>query len=275
MTIDAWLQANTSQLKQAGIETSRLDCLVLLSDEIEKDKSWILAHPEYELQIEKTELLNTKIAQRARHTPLAYIRGKSEFYGRDFVVNTDVLVPRPESEDVIELLKQIADYEQSPIIYDVGTGSGALAITAKLELPNSIVFALDIDPACLRVAQKNAEHFHSHVTFLLGDLLEPFRELKTNSQKLIVLANLPYVPLGYHINLAATHEPEIALYSGKDGLDHYRRLFTELFSLPILPEYIITESLPAQHLALTEIADEGTFLLQATSGFAQCFIRHI
>ena len=273
MIIEAWLRENIAQLKLAGVETSRLDCLVLLSDEIGRDKSWVLAHPEYELQIEKLNILSTKIVQRAQHTPLAYIRGKSEFYGRDFIVNADVLVPRPESEDMIDILRQIADYQQPPTIYDIGTGSGALASTAKLELPKSTVFATDIDPACLRVAKNNAERLGAQVTFLLGDLLEPVRKMKVTSLSLIILANLPYVPTNYPVNLAATQEPKHALYSGADGLDHYRRLFAGLKGLPTPPEYLITESLLNQHEALAKIANKHSYTPTTTNGLVQLFSR--
>ena len=275
MQIDTWLKESIHTLNQAQIETARLDCLVLLSDEIGKDKSWVLAHPEYELQIEHLNFLSTKITQRAQHTPLAYIRGKSEFYGRDYVVNTDVLVPRPESEDMIDILRQIADYQQPPTIYDIGTGSGALASTAKLELPKSTVFATDIDPACLRVAKNNAERLEAHVTFLQGDLLEPVRKLKVTSLSLIILANLPYVPTNYPVNHAATQEPKHALYSGTDGLDHYRSLFTGLKGLPTPPEYLITESLLDQHEALAKIAKKHSYTPTMSSGLVQLFCRSL
>lgn len=270
MTIDSWLKIHISQLKNAGVETSRLDCLVLLSDVTQHDKSWVLAHPEHELQIEQINILNTFFVQRATHTPLAYVRGKSEFYGREFVINKHVLVPRPESEDIIVLLKEIAIPSIPSTICDIGTGSGALAITAKLELENSTVIATDIDAACLNVAKTNAARLHANITFLQGDLLQPVHALKIDDQRLIVIANLPYVPLDYPVNLAATHEPKLALYSGDDGLDHYRRLFAEISSLPVL--YTIVESLPTQHEVLTIIAEGHGFELRTTRGLIQLFM---
>lgn len=273
MTLGSWLHAAEKHLKNAGIETARLDCLVLLSDELLCDKSWVLAHPEHALQIEQIKELDTKVAHRAHHTPLAYIRGHAEFYGRDFIVNPDVLVPRPESEDMIELLKQaVADDIET--IYDIGTGSGALAITAKLAFPRAIVIATDIDVACLDTAKKNAEKLGAAVTLLQGDLLQPIRKTKNEKRKTIIVANLPYVPLDYPINQAAAHEPKRALFSGTDGLDHYREFFAQVPTLTVCPACIITESLAEQHAGLVKIAELYNFTLQTTKGLAQLFVAN-
>jgi ribosome-binding ATPase YchF (GTP1/OBG family) len=109
------------------------------------DKSFILAHPEHKLTATQIKKLNTKIATRATHHPLAYVRNKVEFYGREFYVDASVLVPRPETETMIDLLKQI-DLGTKATIADIGTGSGAIAITVALELPHTKIVATDIDP---------------------------------------------------------------------------------------------------------------------------------
>lgn len=271
MTVGKWIKENILILEDSGVETARLDSLVLLSDEIGRDKAWVLAHPEQELTIEQIESLNVKIAQRAKHTPLAYIRGKAEFYDREFIVDEHVLVPRPESESMIELLKKVTIHRQHLNLIDVGTGSGCLAVTAKIERPNSQVIAVDIDESCLAIAKKNAEKFGAKIQFLQGDLLHPVRGSRFKAQDLIILANLPYVPEGYLINEAAKHEPGLALFSGKDGLDHYRALFAQAVSLKQPPELIITESLPSQHDSLAEIAAVNSYRLSCTDGLAQLY----
>src|SRR4051794_37561413 len=111
--VSDWLRQSVASLEGAGISTARLDCLVLLEDETGKDRAWLLAHPEYELQGSDLNILNTKIIQRMQHVPLAYIRGRSEFYGRDFMVNAHTLVPRPETEGMIELLRMVCNRESS------------------------------------------------------------------------------------------------------------------------------------------------------------------
>lgn len=265
MRISEWLQTAEAQLSEAGISTARLDCLVLLSDELERDKSWLLSHPEHELQGSEIEDLNTKIVQRCQHAPLAYLRGHAEFYGRKFVVNEHTLVPRPETETMIELVKAL-DLPAVTTILDVGTGSGCIAITAALELPSARVSACDIDADCLRTARANAEKLHADVTPLQSDLLDRTKACD------VILANLPYVPDNFQINTAATHEPQHALFGGPDGLDLYRRMFEQIKANNWKPRYILTESLPPQHEALAAIAKAAGFTLQQTDDFIQVFI---
>lgn len=272
ITLGSWLHDAEIHLKDAGVETARLDCLVLLSDELVRDKSWVLAHPEHQLEARQVKKLDTRIAHRARHTPLAYLRGHAEFYGRDFLVNADVLVPRPESEDMIGLLEQIMT-DEIEMIYDIGTGSGALAITAKLEFPRAAIVAIDIDNACLATAQNNAKRLCADITLLQGDLLEPIQKAVSGKQKAIILANLPYVPIDYPINKAAAHEPKLALYSGTDGLDHYRKLFAEAAAFTAAPAHIITESLFTQHEALVSIAAQHGYRLTSAKDLAQLFTK--
>ncbi|TAH34243.1 peptide chain release factor N(5)-glutamine methyltransferase [Candidatus Saccharibacteria bacterium] len=299
MTIQTWLAQATATLESAGISTSRLDCLVLLSDSLEKDKAWLLSHPEYEIQGSEVKILNNKVAQRAKHVPLAYIRGHAEFYGREFAVNTHTLVPRPETETIIDLIKALplrhpelvsgsmrGDIRSSEVphgsrlggrddseivIADIGTGSGAIAITAKLEFPNAQVIATDIDQNCLETAQVNAQALGADIIPLQGDLLQPVFDLKLDTCNLILLCNLPYVPDNFHINRAATHEPHHALFGGPDGLDLYRKLFTQTANLSRPPHYILTEALPTQHKALAEIAKAAGYTLEKTDDFIQLF----
>lgn len=270
VTIRQWLDESTTQLTQAGIDTSRLDSLVLLSDEIRRDKSWVLAHPEYILQGSQINILNTNIAQRAQHTPLAYIRGKVEFYGREFVVNDHVLVPRPESESIIELLKAIQNTEKETTVVDIGTGSGILAITAKLELPAFDIIATDMSKNCLSIAKTNADKLGANIAFIAGDLLEPLIHSSTKTPS-ILLCNLPYVPNDRPINRAASHEPAEAIFSGQDGLDHYRALCAQLTQLETKPTYIITESMETEHGSLTELMDTAGYRQRDSDGLAQCF----
>ncbi len=210
MLLHEWLKLTTRQLQQAGIATARLDCLVLLGDELERDKSWLLSHSEHELQGSVLKKLSTKVTQRVRHIPLAYIRGHTEFYGLEFAVNAHTLVPRPETETMIEVLKDLlfrhpgldpgssqkssaegTNYspgfrlagrndkggrhavqdDAGMTLLDIGTGSGAIAITAKLELPQAHVIASDIDQECLKIARQNAKTLGANIKFLDGNLL--------------------------------------------------------------------------------------------------------
>lgn len=201
MKLEEWLDWSVKKLEKAGVGTARLDCLVLLEDELGKDRSWILAHPEVALQGGALKALNKKVARRIKHEPLAYIRGYTEFYGRKFGVNKNVLEPRPESETMIELLKQqvnrlpfnyargkqVMGYRKKElVIADIGTGSGCLGITAKLEVPEAEVIAIDIDPNCLKVARQNAQALGAKIKFRQGDLLDPLCNLSPVTCHLIL-----------------------------------------------------------------------------------------
>lgn len=311
-----FLKNAESVLKKAGIGSARLDTLILLEDCLKKDRSWILAHGEIELTLEQQKTLKHQIRRRAKHEPLAYIRGFTEFYGRRFFVDKKVLEARPESETMITLLKEIVKTWQSQRldalqgdneertepykqygegalelatqqraksisrvggsaakqaeaalwIADLGTGSGALAITAKLELPESKVLATDIDASCIKIAQKNAKKFSTEIKFATGDLLEP-----TKDPLDVILANLPYVPTHFYINQAAAREPRHAIFGGADGLDLYRRFFEQLKNRRFKPMFVLTESLPPQHQALASIAALAGFKPHQTEDFIQVF----
>jgi release factor glutamine methyltransferase len=263
-----WLQNNTGLLKSSGIDTARLDTLVLLEDCIGKNRAHLLAYPELELTGEQITILDEQIKRRMSHEPLAYIRGRSEFYGRIFAVDKNVLVPRPESEMMIDVLLRLSMPESISII-DVGTGSGALSITAKLQLPQADVYATDIDRGCITLASQNAQTLQSDVTFIQGNLIEPAMHILTDVS--VLLCNLPYVPDEYHINTAATHEPSLAIFGGSDGLEIYRRLFNQINTLGRKPQFILTESLPFQHDALLDIATAHRYSLKTTEDFIQVF----
>lgn len=292
MTNKVWLKQATNTLKGVGISSARLDSLILLEDELGRDRAWVLAHPEATVQGTSLYRLNKKVARRVSHEPLAYIRGFTEFYGRKFKVNKRVLEPRPESETMIELLKELVGSRKSIVdskvaIADVGTGSGALGITAVLELHNPEVDLYDIDASCLAVARHNAHMHELNLHCYKRDLLSrPIRAYD------ILLANLPYVPDRWKINKAAAMEPRIAIFGGKDGLDIYRRLFEQLNSTGTTrrspnkqfnsstgrtrrqwPMYVLTESLPPQHQKLAKIAKKAGYHLVKNQDFIQLFER--
>lgn len=269
MTVSIWLSYAKDKLENVGIGTARLDSQLLLADMLQHDRSWLLAHLDTIITDETRGELDKQLEERARHVPLAYIRGKTEFYGREFFVDKRVLEPRPESETMVDILKKLPGIESNLEIIDVGTGSGALAITAKLELPNAKVIATDIDPACLQVAQKNATKHHVDVQFAQGDLLEPISE--TPGLTVITLANLPYVPDDYQVNQAALQEPKLAIFGGADGLDPYRKLFEQAAGLTERPRYILTEALPPQHRDLAFIAARHGFRQLRADDFIQVF----
>ncbi len=268
MTVLSWLQNAADQLQKAGISSARLDCLILLEDFLKINRAHVLAHPERVLSSAQIAILNKKITQRKRRIPLAYIRGKVAFYGREFMVNSDVLVPRPESEAMIDILKNI-ELPDRPHIVDIGTGSGCLGITAALEFPGAEVWLYDISTDALLIAKKNTSYLQAKNTQLKQqDLLEG------NQQHFdVVLANLPYVPTDFEINADASHEPAIALFVGSDGLDAYRLLWQQLAKRPYPPKHVIIESLTEQHPELVTIAAGHGYTHNLAQGLAQYFTR--
>lgn len=269
LTTNQWLLKAVHDLSAADIGTARLDALVLLSDITGKDRAQLLAHPEDQLTTEQQDTLQKLLNRRAQHEPLAYIREKTEFYGREFTINHSVLEPRPESETMIELLKQ----QPVQSIIDVGTGSGALAITAKLELPSTMVYAVDIDAHCLEVAQRNAQKLDAGITCIQSDLLEALQGEQL-AEPIAVLANLPYVPDDYQINKAALQEPRLAIFGGADGLDLYRIMFEQLAEHFKQQIHVFTESLPFQHAELRDIATAYGFTQTNEEDFIQVFTRN-
>lgn len=267
-TMSQWLLKATQRLEAANIATARLDCLVLLEDALNKDRSWILAHPEAIIPAEAVKRLNKQLERRTGHEPLAYIRGKTEFYGREFLVNAHTLEPRPETEDMIDLLRMVSQELQPEAMsmVDVGTGSGAIGITAALELGITKIDLLDIDKEALELARQNVKRHGLDLDCRYSDLLPADHGYN------IILANLPYVPDSHTINEAAMREPKHAIFGGSDGLDLYRRLFKQ--ALPA--QFVFTESLPFQHQTMVEIARENGYTprCEQAGGFIQLFERH-
>lgn len=283
MKVEQWLRDSSQKLEQAGIETARLDALILLEDELGLDRATILAELNREISPEQIAKLNKLLKRRAKHEPLAYIRGHSEFYGRNFVVTPAVLTPRPESETIIDLLgglnasrelseklrKSGAQPNSVVKIADVGAGSGALGITAKLEFPDTqkiTVDLLEIDPEALKIAKINVDKLTTGIAVIESDLLESAEDYYD-----ILLVNLPYVPDDYQINDAAGFEPRIALFSGKDGLDLYRRLFMQLSAVQKRPLYLFIESFPFQHDEISKVLSKIGYALHKEQDFVQVF----
>lgn len=265
MTIAQWLVPTMIELKDAGVDSPRRDCLVLLEDTINKDRAWVTAHPEYELDKKVVQQLSNLVNRRKNREPLAYIRGKAWFYGRFFEVNRTVLIPRPETENAIEIVKNL----QPETIIDVGTGSGCIAITAKLELPNAKVYATDTSSGAIKMAQKNAQQLGADVTFLSGSLLNPLQNIDLSNS--IIIANLPYVPNDLVTSPEITTEPAEALFSGTDGLNHYREFWLQIGSSLTRPKNILIESLENQHKQVATLANSAGYELAETDVLIQVF----
>jgi release factor glutamine methyltransferase len=213
---------------RAGVESPALTAELLIGFALGWSRERVLAHPERELGPETRALLDALAARRARGEPLQYLTGEREFYGRPFRVTPDVLIPRPETEILVEeALGRMRSLGRPGLCYaDVGTGSGCIALSVACEFPESSGYGVDRSFAALRVAAENAVRLGAagRVVWVAADLLECFPERGCLD---FVLSNPPYVPSGDYNDLpreVREYEPRMALAGGEDGLEVYRRL---------------------------------------------------
>ena len=222
MQLRVALAQAAARLEKANIEEARLDAEILLAHALGITRAQLHAHPQG--QLSSAELANYRqlIERRARHEPVAYIVGHQEFYGLDLLVDSRVLIPRPETELLVE--KAIETSQRQSVVADVGTGSGAIAVSLAIHLPQVLVYATDASAGALEVAARNCRRHgvEDRVHLLLGHLLEPLPEPVD-----LTVANLPYVSQAEWAQLPPEincYEPREALDGGLDGLDHIRRL---------------------------------------------------
>jgi release factor glutamine methyltransferase len=220
MTILTALLQGTKLLEDEAIAASRLTAEVLLTHALQRERSYLYAHPEEELSEIAWIHYGRYLHERMKGKPTQYITGHQEFYGRDFRVTPDVLIPRPETEHLVEAA--IARIHPRDVVVDVGTGSGAIAITLALETA-AHVFATDISTAALNVARDNAQRLSALVGFLACDLFDAIRDHSIN----VLVSNPPYVPQTDQPNLqreVRDYEPHVALFAGPTGLEIYEKL---------------------------------------------------
>jgi release factor glutamine methyltransferase len=220
-----WMQ---SYFAEKGIGSPRLDAELLLSHVLGTDRIYLYTHYDQPLTAAEREALRELVRRRGRFEPVAYLRGSREFFGRSFKVTPAVLIPRPETEHVVEAALNWARERAlaAPTILDVGTGSGALALTLAAEFPEARVTAIDISPEALAVARDNAHALGvaERVTFLEGDLYAP---LPADATFDLIVSNPPYVASAIAATLqpdVRDFEPGLALFAGPEGMDVLRRL---------------------------------------------------
>jgi release factor glutamine methyltransferase len=211
-------------------ERAKRDAETLLLHHIGKNRAWLLAHAEDEYAGCSAIGYAAMLERRAAGEPVQQIIGETEFYGLPFRVTRDVLIPRPETEHLVERAIAIAQHADRPRIVDIGTGSGAIAVALAHTLPQAAITTIDLSPAALAVAHENAvrNNVAERIRLLEGDLLAPV----IGEQFELIVSNPPYVPETDRDSLAVEvrdYEPALALFAGADGLDLYRRLIPAAF----------------------------------------------
>jgi release factor glutamine methyltransferase len=208
------------------LPTGRRDAELLLLRAVGRDRAWLLTHPDEEISQEEAQRYDAWIARRAAQEPVQYIVGEQEFYGLRFRVTPDVLIPRPETEHLVEALLARVPHDAALRVADVGTGSGAIAVSLAHALPQAQVTALDLSQAALAVARGNAEDhgMEGPMRFLCSDLLEAVRGERFDA----VVSNPPYIAESEVLEAQVRdYEPHTALFAGATGLEVYERLIPQ------------------------------------------------
>lgn len=244
-----------NKTKNLLADLNERDAQLLLAHVMGRPRTWLLAHLDAPLTPAEADAANQAFARLEAGEPLPYLLGHWEFFGMDFDITPDVLIPRPETELMVEkAIKWLAASPERRTVADVGTGSGIIAVTIAMHVPDATILATDISPKALKVARLNAEKFHVHhrIEFLECDLL-PESKVKGQTSDLrpatfdLLCANLPYIPTQTLRDLPIFgREPTLALDGGEDGLDLYRRL------LSIAPDWLAPDGMILLELEATQ-----------------------
>lgn len=257
-----------STLAEQGVDNAANTALLLLSRILNQSKTWVLAHGEEKLTPHQNTTLQESLKRLLQGFPLPYLLGAWDFYGRTFEITPDVLIPRPESELLVERALHHLQGKNHPRLVDVGTGSGNLAVTLACELPDARILASDISRPALQVAKRNALRLTpTSIDFLQADLLTPIRGSFD-----VICANLPYIPRQILSGLAVGQwEPQLALDGGESGLRLIGRLLHQAVNRlqpggAILLEIEATLGAASRQLALTCLPSHSVRLVRDLAG---------
>ena len=261
-SIAAALLEATKVLNHAGVPEARREAGSLLSFILGKDRTFLISHAEDQLGDDAVRRFQESVERRASGEPLQYITGVQDFFGREFLVTPDVLIPRPETELLVEAALELIDRESEPLICDVGTGSGCIAVTLLCELRTARAVAVDKSTAALEVARLNARNHEvlDRVEFAESDCFDALDS--TRHQFDMVVSNPPYVSAAMIDGLqreVRNHEPIIALSPGGDGLSVIRRLVAESPAFLRKNGHLIMEIGFDQGEAVTRLIDENVW----------------
>lgn len=251
--IKAILEWTTRYFADRGIQEPRLEADLLLAHTLQKDRVFLYANYDIPLNQEERDKYKQLIIRRAKHEPLAYITGRREFMSLLFKVNPHVLIPRPETELLVEKALELARKNSFTRLIDVGTGSGCIAVSLAFYLPEAKIEAIDISAQALEVARENALNNGVNVQFSNGSLLQT---CSGQEEYDLIAANLPYVAACAYEKLEPgikDYEPINALVAGEDGMDLYRALVPQSYPLLKSGGYLLFEISPEQAEPALEI----------------------
>lgn len=264
-TILEILQWTTDYFQQKEIDSPRLTAEVLLAHTLDTDRMYLYVHYDQPLEQEERAGFKTLIQQRVQGVPTQYLTGRQEFWSLEFQVAPGVLIPRPETEHLVEAAINLSAQFPTPAIVDIGTGSGIIAISLKKEIPHASIYAGDIAGTALAIAKQNAITLlenGNNIEFHQGDLFEPFAGMTFD----LIVSNPPYISAEEYATLSCEvreHEPKIALYAGGEGLDVYRRLIAKAHSYLHPDGYILVEIGYGQKDAVVNIFQKHGFSIKS------------
>ncbi len=267
MTLAEALYQAAQKLTGAGISTARLDAELLLSHVLQKNRTWLFTHAHDDLDSKSEDFFQELIDRRAGREPLQYILGKQEFRGLEFRVMPDVLIPRPETELLVEAAIGSLKASSRPTIIDLCTGSGCVAVSLAKELRSPRIFAADLSERALAVARENAR-IHGvteNIRFFEGDLFQPLEELDIHGQVDIITANPPYIETAALSSLqpeVRDFEPELALIAGAEGTEVHRQIIRQA------PSFLRKDGTLIMEMGIGQ-ADKLIALAHATGAYAK------
>lgn len=268
MTVGGALQAAETALQQPLHAVAALDAEVLLAFVLGRDRIWLFTHGSDPIPPTAGRRFQTLIHQRSRGLPVAYLTGEKEFFGLTFSVTPATLIPRPETEQLVETALTSIPVRADLLVADIGTGSGCIAIALARHRPRLHIIAADHSRAALKVARRNARRHHvaSQISFRQSDLLAA---VPSTTRISLLIANLPYLKQTMNAWSLLRHEPRLALDGGVDGLAVYRRFFQQLLRRPNRPDRIICEIGPGLISGFRRFAKSAGYRITMERDLAQ------
>ncbi len=287
MTASDWFKSSTQQLQASGIKSAQLDSLIILEHVLKISRTNLLVHFDQAIKNSQKKILNHCLELRLQHRPIAYITNSIEFYGFNFYVDDRVLIPRPESEELVTkanlmiylfyIIRLLVKFELDPNfelfqrlkfnVADLGTGSGNIGISLSLINPYSRVDLIEKSSKAIEVCRLNVVKNNQKNQIFLSE----FSKIDLSNYDFIV-ANLPYLPSKLKLNRATSYEPNTALFSGQDGLKDYTKLFQVISKSSKKPLLIILEKLDFLDNQLLKLAELNNYHSIIKTKFMFCFL---
>ena len=278
MTIKQTLSKGTIMLKSSNIESPKLKARLLLQYILKKPRQYLIVYDNQEVDKKAQWEYFVNIEKLTKGVPLQHITHTQEFMKMDFYVDENVLIPRPDTEILVEEVIKIAQKIDSPKILDLCTGSGAIAISLKKYIPNAQVFAVDISKKALEIAKKNANRLETNVKFIESNLFDKVRKEKFD----IIVSNPPYIKKSdiNYLSQEVQKEPQLALDGGYDGLDFYRKISYQAIDYLKFGSYLCFEIGFDQKEEVMEIIDKvehykGTYCKKDLCGNDRVIITQV